>query len=427
MWWEKNWLARLQTARKHCCYTLRSMQKLNADFFRGNRERLKAALPADLPIMITANGLQQRGADSPHPFAQDANFWYLTGIDEPDVTLVMDGAREFLIVPLREGVRATFDGAVDLKKLTNQSGVKEIVNQAVGWKRLDELLGKTGRVATVAAAPAYIEEYGLYANPSRQRLQERLKQHLPELELQDVRLELARLRMIKQPAEIRALQKAIDITSASLKAAFKQKYTHEYQLEAKIAEGFRSRGAKGHSFEPIVAGGQNACTLHYLANQAKLLPGQLIICDVGAEYNHYAADITRTISQSKPTQRQKDVYQAVQRVQQEAMKLLKPGVKLKTYENKVATIMAGELKQLGLIKRGSDVRKYFPHATSHFLGLNVHDVGDYQQPLQVGNVLTVEPGIYIPEEGIGVRLEDNVLITEDGAKNLSAKLPQELW
>jgi Xaa-Pro aminopeptidase len=162
--------------------------------------------------------------------------------------------------------------------------------------------------------------------------------------------------------------------------------------------------------------------LHNVANNAKLLSGELIVCDVGAEVSHYAADLTRTVVRGKPTDRQMAVYEAVLASQQYALSLLKPGIKLRTYEHKVARFVGQQLKSLGLIKTldHDSIRKYFPHATSHFMGLNVHDVGDYEKPLQPGVVITCEPGIYIPEEGIGVRLEDDILITADGHNVMSA-------
>jgi Xaa-Pro aminopeptidase len=245
-----------------------------------------------------------------------------------------------------------------------------------------------------------------------------------------VREVLARLRMIKQPPELKAIQKAIDITGLSLKQAFagdRTRYKYEYELEAVVASGFRSRGATGHSFEPIVAGGKRACTLHNVANDSRLKADEIVVVDVGAEYQHYAADITRTIALQKPSKRQQDVYNAVKTVQQKAFELVRPGITMKQFEKRVVGFMVTELKQLGLIKLNKDVRKYYPHATSHFLGLNVHDVGDYQKPLPAGVVMTVEPGIYIPEEGIGVRIEDDVLITENGVAILSGSLPRKLF
>ncbi len=401
----------------------------SSDFFVANRQSMRQSLPTDVPIVVAANGLLQRGADSPYAFAQDANFWYLTGIDEPDIVLVIDGQREFLIAPVREGSRETFDGAIDQAALIKVSGGHEVLNEAAGWKRVDEVLKKTRQVATLGAAPGFIEQYGMYANPARQRLIERLHKHVSELEVVDIRLQLARLRMLKQPAELKAMQKAIDITAQSIKAALqgdRHRYKYEYQLEAAVGGGFRARGAIGHSFEPIVAGGKRACTLHNVANQSRLRPEELVVIDVGAEYEHYAADITRTVALQKPSARQQAVYDAVLSVQTDAMQLLKPGVMLRDYEEKVVKLMARQLKALNL--GGKDqVRHYFPHATSHFLGLNVHDVGDYEQPLQPGVVITVEPGIYIPEEAIGVRIEDDVLITDQGVRCLSDRLPRKLY
>jgi Xaa-Pro aminopeptidase len=402
------------------------------EFFRGNRRALAARVQVDVPIVVTANGLLQRGGDSSYAFTQDANFWYLTGIDEPDITLVMDGDDEFLIVPAREHTRETFDGAVDNAKLTECSGIGRVVDETSGWKHLDQLLSRAGKVSLPAAAQSYLEHYGMYSNPARSRVAERMQHHVAELQIIDIRAELARLRMIKQPVELKALQRAIDITSTTLNelltVANIQNYQHEYQLEADVARGFRFQGARGHSFEPIVAGGKNACTLHNVANQAQLNHGELIVVDVGAEYEHYAADITRTVCIGEPSARQKAIYDATYEVQQYALSLLKPGASLRQYEQQVARKMGQELKALGLIKSATkaNIRKYFPHATSHFLGLNVHDVGDYTQALQPGVVLTCEPGIYVPEEGIGVRLEDDILITANGHEVLSAACRKQI-
>ena len=407
------------------------LPKFSQDFFKANREKLQQLLKSEDPIVVTANGLIQRGADSSYSFTQDSNFWYLTGISDPDITLVIDGNREFLIVPIREGSRVTFDGQIDVASLTAISGISDIVNEATGWTRIDNLLEKTKRLATLAPAPSYIEQFGLYANPARSRLMERVGRHVSDLELIDIRTELANMRMIKQEQEIVAIQAAIDITIASLKDVLskpKGTYKYEYQIEADIAHGFRYRGSEGHAFEPIVAGGVRACTLHNITNDAAINMGDLVVLDVGASVCGYAADITRVYATTKPTKRQMDVFEAVKEAQSYAISLLKPGANLKTYESKVARFVGTKLKQLKLISNLNDesIRHYFPHATSHFLGLNVHDVGDYQKPLQAGTVITVEPGIYIPEEGIGVRIEDDVLITKEGIDILSRNLPSKL-
>jgi Xaa-Pro aminopeptidase len=403
-----------------------------SDFFVGNRQRLRALFTGTAPIVVTANGLLQRGGDSTFAFAQDANFWYLTGIDEPDILLVMDRDKEYLIVPGRSESRQAFDGVVSDDVLTRRSGIATIYDEATGWQQLGSRLKKVKHVATLGVPAPYIEQYGFYTNPARATLTNRLKEHNPAIERLDLIPHLSRLRMIKQPPEINAIQAAIDITLASLKAAFRpaarDKYAAEYELESAIAHGFRSRGATGHAFEPIVAGGERACTLHNVANNGPLAAHELVVVDVGAEVEHYAADITRTTCIGTPTARQRAVHAAVLATQEYAFSLLKPGVMLREYEDQVVEYLGEKLRELGLIKTidVDSVRHYYPHATSHFLGLNVHDAGEYDQPLEAGIVLTVEPGLYIPEEGIGVRIEDDVLITDTGIKILSNKLSRDL-
>ncbi len=399
-----------------------------SSFFAANRAALKRLVETDGPIVIAANGLLQRGGDSTFPFAQDANFWYLTGIDEPDIILVMDGQLEYLIVPERSDSRQAFDGTIDDQALSTRSGIVDIYTSQAGWKLLGGRLAKTKQVATVAPAQAYIDQFGFYTNPARASLADKARAYTYNLKSQDIGLQLARLRMVKQPNELQAIQAAIDITLATIRDVSKPirltKYNHEYEIEADISRGFRRRGASGHAFEPIVASGANAVTLHNIANNGQLAAKDLLIMDVGAEVEHYAADITRTISLSKATKRQKAVHAAVYDVQQYALSLLRPGLILHDYETQIEQYMGEKLRSLGLIKTISHeaVRHYYPHATSHFLGLNVHDAGDYELPLQPGVVLTVEPGIYIPEEGIGIRIEDDVLITTTLPKVLSARL-----
>ena len=404
----------------------------SADFFTGNRRRLAGSVDSHGPIIIAANGLLQRGGDSSYNFCQDANFWYLTGINEPDLLLVIDQAETYLIVPPRDASRMAFDGAIDDQALTQRSGISQIYETEAGWAKLTACINASEQVATIQAAPAYIERYGLYANPARARLAEQLLTINADLPLQDISMSVVHLRMIKQAPELAAIQAAIDITAATLKAATTASkmasYQHEYQLEAEISRGFRARGASGHAFEPIVAGGQRACTLHNVANNSSLTAGELVVIDVGAEVEHYAADITRTVSTGSPDKRSRAVHAAVADIQQLAFGLLKPGVVLADYEQQVETYTGQKLVELGLITEINHdaVRQYYPHAASHFLGLNVHDAGDYDLPLAPGMVITVEPGIYIPAEGIGVRIEDDVLITERGIKILSKTLPSRL-
>lgn len=400
-----------------------------AEFFKNNRQKLLELSDRDAPIVITANGLLQRNSDSTFPFRQDSNFWYLTGINEPDVTLVIDGKKEYLIVPSRGVSRIAFDGDYDKNALAKRSGIKQILSDRDGWRQLAKTLRQVDQVATLGKVPAYVTNHGFYTNPARARLIRRLKTANDSLEILDLRSHLAKLRAIKQPAELKAIQKAIDMTIKSITWVYDQSssFKNEKEIEAALTAEFVSHCAV-HAYQPIIASGKNACTLHYIDNNSNINKYELLLIDAGAEVENYAADITRTLTINKPSKRQEQVLKTVLEVQKFAQHYLKPGVILKDYELAVEKFMGQKLKQLKIIKtiNRTQIRKYYPHATSHFLGLDVHDVGQYDQPLEAGMVLTVEPGIYIPEEGIGVRIEDDVLITENGNKSLSVALPANL-
>jgi Xaa-Pro aminopeptidase len=406
-------------------------QLFNAAFFISNRQRLREQCPGMDLIVVTANGLLQRSGDTTFPFRQDSNFWYLTGIDEPDIILVMEKDNEYLIVPAREAAREAFDGALDQQTFTSQSGITEILGEDNGWDRLSKALQLSGAVATPASSDGYIARHGFYTNPARARLLTRMRQACPQLACSDIRPQLARLRMVKQKPELTAIRQAIDITVSTLdRIASKglESFQHEYEVEAEITKGLRSQGASGHGYEPIVAGGLNACTLHYIANSAPLSTGQLLLIDAGAAVHNYSADITRTYALGEPTERQQAVHAAVLDIQRFALKQLKPGITIKENEKLVEQYMGDKLMELKLIHKNEPklVRRYYPHSTSHYLGLDVHDAGDYERPLEPGMVLTVEPGIYIPEEGIGVRIEDDIVITTSGNEVLSEGLPRSL-
>lgn len=405
------------------------MQFLTPEFFQTNRRKLRALYSDTALIVVTANGLLQRNADTAFPFKQDSSFYYLTGITEPDVVLVMDASEEYLIVRLREGSRAAFDGSVDVELLREISKIDTVLDEAEGWNRLGKRIRKLRKLVTLPPPDAYIKHYGMYTNPARASLISRIYELNPGIELLDARKRMAELRMVKAPEELSAIKHAIQVTETALlqiKDNLKT-YEFEYQLEAALTEKFRHEGYV-HGYSPIVAAGKNACVLHYIANTDRISKKDLLLIDVGAEVEGYSADITRTYSLGRPTQRQSSVHEAVLAVHEHALSLLKPGVLMKEYEQAIERFMGEQLRKLGLIKHieRETVRQYYPHATSHFLGLDVHDAADYDQPLEPGNVLTVEPGIYIPSEGIGIRVEDDILITDDGAEVLSARLPRDL-
>lgn len=400
-------------------------------FFAGNRQRLRESIGSTAPIVITANGQLQRAADFTYPFQQDANFWYLTGINDPDVLLVMDDDDEYIVLYKSSEYRDTFDGKVDANEIRKKSGIQTVLDYEMGWQRLKARLGEVKEVATVAAPPEYIEVYGIYTNPARRRLCDTLKEQNEHLNLVDISKHMAMLRVIKQPEELRAIKRAIVVTKQSLQelmeADMLQHYTYEYEIEADLTRAFRKRGAR-HAFDPIIAGGKRASTLHNITMQGRIARDELLLFDVGAEWEGYAADISRTVALQKPTARQQAVFDTVKEVQAYAYSVLKPGVLPGEYEMQVERKVGEKLIALGLIKTNNtdSVREYYPHAASHHVGLNVHDVGDRKQPLAENMVLTVEPGIYIPEESIGVRIEDDVRITDTGVEVLTSALPTKL-
>ena len=402
----------------------------SSEFFSGNRARLRTLFSGSAPMIFTANGLMQRNSDIPFSFRQDSNFWYLTGLDMPEAMLVIDGDEEYLILPEMSPTDEVFGAPADLEIIKMKSGINDIVYMQEGWPRLAKRLKKVQHAATLTASPAFSKQYGFYTNPARKNLMRKLRNEQPDIELLDLRQHFMKMRMTKQKPELDALKQAIDITTATMKKIEKKlaTYKYEYEIEADLSHGFRSRGAQGHAFAPIVAGGKNTCHLHYDKNNDSLADVSILYIDTGAEVENYSADITRTYTLKEAAKREKAVIEAVSVVAEYARGNIKPGISIRENEKLVEQFMGEKLRELGLIKTNTheNVRKYYPHACSHYLGLDTHDTGDYDAPLEENMVLTVEPGIYIPEEGIGVRIEDDVLVTKTGIKVLSEKLYNKL-
>lgn len=405
-----------------------------ATFFSNNRAKLRQKLKFDYPVVLAANGELQRTADTTFPFQQESNFWYLSGIEVADMILVIEKDTEYIILPDISTTKAIFDGTPDVAAITQRSGIARVFGHSEGWDKLRTTLRTVGHTYTHIATHSRDSHSGMYTNPAQKRCLQTLRRKLTNLQLHDVTSTVAELRTIKQSEEIAAIQQAITIscdTLADVRAASQlSTYAYEYELEAAITQGFRSRGASGHAYTPIVASGSHATTLHYVTNNGAIRNDELVVLDVGAEVEHYAADITRTVSKQTPSARQSAVLNEVLQLQSFACSLLKPGTLLRDYERAVCQKMGEALMRLKLINNTKDIaaiRKYYPHATSHFLGLDVHDTGNYTAPLQKNMILTCEPGIYIPEEGIGVRIEDDILITEKGHKNLSADCSYEAF
>lgn len=397
----------------------------DSGFFVQNRRKLRELLGKDIPIAISAHGLLQKSRDETYLFRQESNFWYLTGVNEPDFVLVMDEDKDYLIAPPRSEYISAFHGKLDNDKIKEFSGVDEVLGAKAGWHELGAKLKKAKAVAALKPLPAYIEQAGFYTNPADSRFLEKICEHKDSLQLVDVRMVMARLRSVKTDGELRCIRKATDESVKLHKqiASSLGQFKTEYDLLAFIRTQAIEKGME-LAYWPIAAAGANAAVLHYENGRDKLSPGVPTLIDAAYSYLGYGSDITRTYC-AKPSKRYTKIQDAVIEAQKYAIGLLKPGITLKEYEQKVEKYMGSQLKKLGLIKSTDEksIDQYYPHKASHFIGLDAHDAGDPDQPLEPGMVLSCEPGIYVPEESIGVRLEDTILITENGAEVLSAKLP----
>lgn len=397
---------------------------LDASFFAGNRERVYDELKGGVLAVAAYTGMQQSN-DTAAPFLQEANFWYLTGIEHADWWLFMDGKRRrsWLVAPNIEEHTQIFDGSLNMSEASEISGIRDVMDrqEADTWLRQ---AARTHQLAYTIDTPPHAEYFDFVLNPAPKELKEKLSRIFAKVS--DFRLDMAKLRAIKQPEEIAMMQSAIDLTVESYKEIRKKisTYKYEYEVEADFSYDFRRTGAQGHAYEPIIASGLNACTLHYVANNDKLKKSDMLLIDVAARRGGYAADITRTYALGLPTKRQLAVHDAVREAQKQIIELIKPHLLVEEYQKQVDEIMQAALAGLGLIRDASDplYRKYFPHAVGHGLGIDVHDALGQPRMFMPGMVMTVEPGIYIPEEGIGVRIEDDILVTDDGYKNLSVKL-----
>ena len=397
---------------------------MDKTFFTRNRKVLFNAVKADV-LVFAGNILVQRSNDASYDFEQEANFWYLTGIDTASWLVVIQKNKTSLIAPDVDDVHRTFDGSLSNDEAKNLSGADEVLSHQEGQALLEGLKEFNPTVASLGEDPRK-EHYDFALNPGPVDLLVELKELFGEI--QDCRHELAKLRAIKQPEEIELIRSAITITTEAFEMVRNDihHYSFEYELDADFTSYFLKKGAKGHAYDPIIAAGKNAVTLHYSKNKDQLVPGGLVLLDIGARYKGYAADITRTYAHGDPSPRHRAVHAAVEAAHHKIIELLQPGFSVKAYFDKVDRIMLVALNELGLLKEKSDYRKYFPHSISHGLGIDVHDSLGSPDVFKPGMVLTVEPGIYIPEEGIGVRIEDDILITETGHENLSNRLPTSL-
>lgn len=389
---------------------------MSPEFYSKNRSSLATNVPGKI-IVIAGNTLMQRVGDDSFPFRQESNLLYLTGLTEPNICLVMntENGEEFIMIDPKPEIQTIFEGGINETDIKATSGVGQIKNFSDGLT----YIVKNAKNEVLSNIPKDWEKTSFTQNSFRQTVQRRLRAR--SIKISDVSLEIAKLRMVKQPQEIATITKAVSITKKALTVA-ESALSHsknESQLESIITIEFAGAGV-AHGYEPIIASGHNATTLHYRKNNSFYKMGDVVLFDVGAEVANYSADISRTYvaGSGGPNNMGAQVIASVSRAQAELVEAVKPGTTWKQLHELSEKLIGQSLVDMRVITSMSDVRKYFPHAFGHYLGLDVHDTGDYSAPLQEGMILTVEPGIYIPEMSIGVRIEDDILVTSTGAKML---------
>jgi Xaa-Pro aminopeptidase len=404
-------------------------QPINSTMYIGNRAKLTARMKPGSMAIVNSNDEMPRSGDQTFPFRQNSDMFYLTGLDQEKCILALcpghpvESMREILFTVQTSDLMVTWNGhKYTMEEVTAVSGIKQV-------KWLDDFeITLRDLMSRVQIVYLNQNEYPKFITdvPSRDaRFAARLRQDFPVHSFERLAPMVMELRLVKEPEEIQQIQRACDLTGDGFRRvlSFVKPGVMEYEVEAEFTHEFIRKGASGHAYPPIIASGANACILHYTPNDNVCRDGELLLMDVGAEYGNYAADMTRTIPvNGKFSPRQRQVYDAVLRILREAASRLVPGTTIDEWHSGVCKHMEQELVGLGLITRDEvsfpsggapAFFRYYMHGTGHFVGLDVHDVGSRQVVFQPGMVMTCEPAIYIPEEGFGIRLENDILVAKE--------------
>ena len=415
---------------------------ISKDLYIKNRKKFVAQMEPNSVAIFNSNDIFPISADSTMPFQQHRDILYLSGVDQEESILVIypnafnAAHREMLFLRETNETIAIWEG----EKLTKETAFETAGIKNVYWlNQFDNVL----KTILAQADTIYINtNEHTRANTSVETREDRfikkLKQEYPAHSYKKSAPIMHRLRSVKEKEELDLMQTACNITEKGFRRIlpFIKPEVMEYEIEAELMHEFLRNRSKGFAYTPIIGSGNNACVLHYIENNQACKAGDVILMDFAAEYANYASDLTRCVPVSgKFTDRQKAVYNSVLHVKKEAEKLLVPGTLLVDYHTEVGKLMEAELLKLKLID-STDIKnqkadwpaykKYFMHGTSHFIGLDTHDVGLWTEPIKAGMVFTCEPGIYIPAEGLGIRLEDDLVVQEKGAPfNLMKNIPLE--
>ena len=402
--------------------------------------RAKLASNIDGPIVLLGYTGKEVEAQS-YLFAQEENFYYLTGHNEEEAALILlppngskakkddlEGPREIFFLPPKDPRREKWNG---VRMSPSDPGIEARTGFA-DVKPLPELRATVERLGKVYpnfyTVLPYQRELGGY--PHEKESVDWLKQAAPQVNIKDIRGNIADLRMVKSPTEIALIREAVKLSDEAQMEAMKmlRPGLWEYQVAAKMVETHAMGGSEAEAYAPIVGAGPNSTALHYDKLGRKVEDGDIVVLDVGAQYSGYASDITRTLpANGKFTPRQREIYEIVLAAQNAAIEALKPGMDMcRKGDKSVYKIAYDYINSHGKDRQGKPLGQYFVHGLGHNIGLNVHDPGDLCRPMAPGMVVTVEPGIYIPEENLGVRIEDDVLVTDTGHEVLSEKLPRSV-
>ena len=397
---------------------------MNSSFFMENRKKIIENLKQDSLLVMFSGEAPYKSGDEQYPFTVNRNFYYMTGIDRPKMILMLcktnKKCEEILFIDRVSAFEEKWTGRrMRENEAEEVSGISRVLPSCDFEATFNSLI--------------YNNDYkNLYLNLERiesqilpsieERFAKNVEGKYPQLRIRNIYQDICKLRVFKTTDEIDNLKIAIDITRQGIEKMMKNAKPGmmEHQIEAYFDFVLKYNGITDYSFKTIAASGMNATVLHYSENNCRTEDGDLILFDLGAQYKHYCADISRTFPvNGKFTKRQKEIYKIVLEAQEVVFDAAKPGLPFPELNLLTRKLYAKELKRIGLINDDSDVSKYYFHSVSHFLGLDDHDVGSRSMDLDEGMVLTNEPGLYIPEEGIGIRIEDNLLITKNGCENLS--------
>jgi len=417
--------------------------QIDSNLFVKNRKKFMAQMRPKSIAVFNSNDIYPIGADSTLPFEQDRDIFYLSGADQEETILLMfpdamdPKHREILFVRETNEHIAIWEGAkLTKEKATEVSGIESVYWLSDFDKIFFDLMTEAD---TIYFNTNEHYRQAVETQTREERFIEKCKKEYPAHQWAKSNPILQNIRGVKESEEIELMQTACDITEKGFRRIleFVKPGVWEHEMEAEFLHEFIRNRSRGFAYSPIIAAGNNANVLHYLENNQQVKDGDMILLDLAAEYANYSSDMTRTIPvNGKFTKRQKEVYSAVLRVKEEATKMLVPGTIWAEYHKEVGKLMTSELIGLGLLDK-ADVqnenpdwpayKKYFMHGTSHHIGLNTHDYGELKKPMKANMVFTVEPGIYIPAEGMGIRLEDDVVIQEKGEPfNLMRNIPIEI-